>query len=72
MFISVRVFFENVDEAIEALLICLEDARTTDKSYSFGSLSYDQIMASGLIIIGDAQHLVDELLTIPGSTLHQE
>jgi len=65
-FISVRFFFETMDVAVEALIVVLEDARETDKDYSFGSLSAQQIMASGLLLIGDAQHVVNKIQELPG------
>lgn len=65
-FISVRFFFDSLDVAVEALITVLEDARETDKDYSFGSLSTQQIMSSGLILVGDAQHIADRLKELPG------
>ena len=64
-FISVRFFFDSLDVAVEALVIVLEDARETDKEYSFGSLSAQQVLASGLVLVGDAKHLSDKLIKLP-------
>ncbi len=67
-FVSVRFFCDSLETAVEVLIIVLEDARETDKEYSFGSLSAQQVLSSGLLIIGDAQHLVDKLSTLSGTT----
>lgn len=70
MDIAARIFFDAPSDAAEALILTLEDARVTSKSYTFGSLSITQIMSSGLIIVGDASHLVDAILAIPGASLY--
>lgn len=71
-YISVRIIFDSSEAATEALIAVLEDARETDKDYSFGSLSVSQIMASGLLLIGDASHLSDKLKQITGATVLPE
>lgn len=65
-FISVRLFFNNLDSAVEALIITLEDARVTEKQYSFGSLSAQQVLSSGLLLVGDVQHLVEKIQKLSG------
>lgn len=55
---TVRVFFTSLLEATEALLIVLQDARTTSYEYSFGSLSAKQVLSSGLILSGEIEELL--------------
>ena len=66
-YITVRFFFDSLDGAVEALILLLEDARASDKDYSLGSLSADQVLTSGLLLMGDAEHLIPSILNIPGS-----
>lgn len=72
MYLSVRYFFDTQEGAVEALLLLLEDARTTDKYYEFGSLSADQILASGLILRGDIHDLLHRLDAISGAMRVQD
>lgn len=69
-FVSARIFFDSLDGAVQALTMVLMDARETDKDYSFGSLSVKQIMASGLMLTGDAEAILDSLKEIPGTSVH--
>lgn len=71
-FSSVRIFFDSLEAAAEALLLVLEDARVTDRHYSFGTLSTSQILQSGLILIGDLEEILPRLETIPGATRYDE
>lgn len=58
---SVRFFFNDKVEAVEALLLILEDARKTTREYAFGSTSIHQILDSGLLLQGDIED-VEKLL----------
>lgn len=69
-YISVRFFFDSLESAVDALITVMEDARDTDKVYEFGSLSAKQILASGLVIRGEASQVVAKVQKIPGAVLH--
>ena len=58
---TVRVFFNSLADAVEALLIVLNDARTSAHAYSFGSLSAKQVLASGLILSGEVEEVLSKL-----------
>lgn len=60
-----RLMFETTLGAAEALLFVLEHANETDKNYSFGPLNVNRILASGLILEGDIDEVLD-LLTKKG------
>lgn len=70
--ISVRFFFDTLDVAIEALVLLLEDSRVTDKLYEFGSLSPNQIMSSGLLIVGEAEEIVEDINALQGAEMFYE
>lgn len=69
---STRLFFDSEGGAAEALLVVLEDARETDFSYSFGSLSVDQIVESGLVLFGEIDDVLAKLDAIPGITRYDD
>lgn len=70
--IQVRFFFLDIASAVEALLTVLEDARDTKHDYTFGSMSAKQVMASGLMIVGDAEEVASKVETIDGAQRHNE
>jgi hypothetical protein len=72
MYTSSRFIFTEPSAAAEALLTVLEDARSTDKDYSFGSLSVDQVMASGLSLIGEIEEIADKLQTLDGTIRYDD
>ena len=57
----VRVMFTSLSEVLEALLIVLNDARSTQYDYSFGSTSAQQVLASGLILRGEIDDVLSKL-----------
>jgi hypothetical protein len=67
MYKSSRYLFDSLDAAVEALLVVLEDARITVHSYRFGSLSADQVYASGLMLIGEIDEVCVKLDEIEGA-----
>jgi hypothetical protein len=71
-YISTRFLFDSLEAAVEALLITLEDARETVYEYSFGSLSADQVYASGLSIIGEAEEIARKLEQVNGATRYDD
>lgn len=71
-YISVRIMFSSLEDAVDALIMVLDYARSTDKEFTFGSLSAEQIYASGLIIMGDAEAIVDDLSKLPGVLVYPE
>lgn len=69
---SARFFFDSLAGAVEALLVVLEDARETEYSYRFGSLSADQVFASGLMLIGEIGEVASKLEQIEGTTRYDD
>lgn len=69
---SARFFFESLAGAVEALLVVLEDARETDYSYRFGSLSADQVFMSGLMLVGQIDDVASKLEQIEGTTRYDD
>lgn len=69
---TTRFFFENLETAALGLITVLEDARTTKTVYSFGSLSADQVLASGLLLVGDIEEVASKLESISGALRHDE
>lgn len=69
---SVRYFFDSLETAVEALLMVLEDARTTNLSYSFGSLSAQQVFSSGLMLVGEVEVICLKLDMLSGATRYEE
>lgn len=70
-FISVRILFESMEDATQALIMILEHSRESGQDYTFGSLSPDQILTSGLLIIGDADDISQEIAKLPTATLYR-
>lgn len=67
MYQSARYLFDSLDAAVEGLLTVLEDARETVFDYGFGSLSADQVYASGLVLVGEIDEVMHKLDQVPGS-----
>lgn len=71
-FQSSRIMFDSLESAVEGLLIVLEDARETVFNYSFGSLSTEQVYASGLMLIGEIEEVAAKLEQIEGTTRYDD
>jgi len=71
-FQSSRIMFDSLDAAVEGLLVVLEDARETVFKYSFGSLSAEQVYASGLMLIGEIEEVTHKLEQIAGTTRYDD
>lgn len=69
---SVRIFFDSLDVAVEALIVVLTDAREGDSTYRFGGLSAKQILDSGLLLQGDINKILGKLDKLPGTVVHDE
>jgi hypothetical protein len=69
---STRFLFSSLEGAVEALILVLEDARTTSSEYSFGGLSAEQIYASGLSLVGEIDAVADLLGGIEGATRYDD
>lgn len=67
-----RFYFDSIDTAAQALLTVLEDARETERYYSFGSLTASQILSSGLLLTGEIDEVVAKLEQIPDVTRYDE
>lgn len=63
-----RVLFDSLADAAAGLLIVLDDARTTKHHYQFGSLSAEQVYASGLLLIGEVDEVLEKLDQLPGTS----
>jgi hypothetical protein len=61
MYITARFFFDSFLGAVDALEVVLRDARDTNKLYSFGPLSADQVFRSGLLLVGDAEDVASKV-----------
>lgn len=72
IYTSARVLFDSLESAVEGLLTVLEDARETVFNYQFGSLSADQVYASGLILIGEIDEVLEKLSQIEGTTRYDD
>jgi hypothetical protein len=67
-----RIFFDNLEAAANGLIAVLEDARVCTEYYKFGGLSAQQILASGLRLEGEIDHIVAVLDGMPGTLRHDE
>jgi hypothetical protein len=64
---STRFLFDSFPSAVLALLTVLQDARITEKNYTFSGLDAKQIRTSGLVLTGDISDISAELEKIPGA-----
>ena len=69
---SVRFFFSDLPDAALGLLTVLEDARVTKRLYSFGSLTADQVLVSGLLVTGEVDEIDRQLSALPGVVRQEE
>jgi hypothetical protein len=69
---TTRFFFDSLGAAAEGLIAVLEDARVTDAYYKFGGLSAKQILASGLRLNGEIDHIASILDDLPGAIRHDD
>lgn len=69
---TTRFFFDGLPVAVKALGIVLADARVTTAKYTFGGLSAQQILMSGLILEGDITAIAAKLELLPGTMRHDE
>lgn len=65
---SVRFTFSTYLGAVQALLIVLEDARTTNHFYRITGLSPAGILSSGMLLEGDVDDIARQVERIEGST----
>lgn len=69
---TVRFYFDAIGTAAEALIVVLKDARVTKAFYTFGSLSAQQVLESGLVLSGETTAVAAKLEQLPGATRHDE
>lgn len=69
---SVRFTFPTYLGAVTALLTVMEDARKTDRAYSFTGLTPAKILRDGLVLRGDVVDISEQLALIPGSFRSEE
>ena len=67
---TARFRFRSYLAAAEALLLVLEDARTTKKSYRVTGLSPEAILMDGLTLEGEIQEISEKVAAISGATQH--
>lgn len=65
---STRFYFDSLEAAAQALLTVILDARATDSEYSFGGLSANSLLTSGLILEGDIEEVAAKVEKVPGSS----
>ncbi len=72
MFVSktARFTFDSYLAAAEALLITLEDARTTKLFYQITGLTPETILRGGLTLEGQIDGISEKLSAISGATRH--
>lgn len=64
---TVRFTFPTMLAAAQALLMVLNDARTTERVYRFTGLSPAKILRSGLVLEGDVADTVKQVERIAGA-----
>lgn len=64
---TARFYFDSIETAARALILVLEDARVTTAKYGFGTLSADQVLASGLLLVGDIESIASRLERLDGA-----
>jgi hypothetical protein len=69
---SVRFYCDDLLAASTVLLTVLVDARVSNSSYTFGGLSPQEILVSGMLIVGDITDIAAQLEVIPGVVRHNE
>lgn len=69
---TVRFTFPTYLAAAEALLVVLEDARTTQTEYRFTGLSPEAIVSTGLTLTGDIDAVSEKVSLISGANKHSE
>lgn len=67
---TARFTFSSLLGAAQALLMVLEDARSTTHPYRFTGLSPDRVLKAGLLLEGDVDDIVRRIEGIEGSTRH--
>ena len=67
---TVRYTFPTLLGSVLALLVVLEDARHTDRSYRFSGLSPKAILRSGLLLEGDVADISERVSSISGAVRH--
>lgn len=67
---TIRFRFRSYLGAAEALLLVLEDARKTDKTYRITGLTPESILMDGMILEGEVEEISEKLAAISGATQH--
>jgi hypothetical protein len=65
---TARFRFRSYLSAAEALLLVLEDARETEKSYRVTGLSPEAILMDGLVLEGQIEEISEKVAAISGAT----
>ena len=64
---SVRFHFTSFMAAAEALLLVIEDARSTESFYTITGLSPDKILKHGLLLEGDVADISKRVALLEGA-----
>lgn len=67
---TVRFRFRSYLAAAEALLLVLEDARVTQRTYRITGLSPEAILMDGLVLEGEIAEVSEKVAAISGATRH--
>lgn len=67
---TVRFRFRTYLSSAEALLLVLEDARTTKDSYRITGITPEAILKDGLVLEGQIDNISEKVAAIPGATKH--
>lgn len=69
---SYRVTAESRLDMADAVVLCAEHARTSGRDYAFGPMRQEDLMQSGLLVLGDTEALAAELARLPRVTVRLE
>lgn len=64
---TARYLFDSLGSAADGLITVLKDARDSKLQYSFGGLSAQEILSSGLVLQGDLSEVAPKLDAIVGA-----
>ncbi len=60
---------DSTQAAAEALVVVLENARSTKKDYRFGPINAESVMRTGLYLEGNIEEVLDEVLEVSGAII---
>jgi hypothetical protein len=69
---SGRIMFDSLASAVEGLRMVLKYARTCEETFTFGPLTAQQILASGLHLSGSTNKIRAMLDDVPGASWYAD